>query len=127
MQNPSILDFPDEILLKIFSYINTDHLKNTVYDVCKRWRNLTDSDVLWTDYSLDINQICLGDLDSLLVKIPRFKHFKYFVAGGETDYIVVSVIEHCRFLRTFQMPIANIRPELLETMMESLMYLKDML
>jgi hypothetical protein len=59
----SINDLPDEMLLKVLSYVGPEDLCLNIAKVCKRWNVLAKDVVLWKtlsyrcDYSSDIRRI----------------------------------------------------------------------
>jgi len=72
----SINDLPDEILLKILSYVGPEDVYFNIAKVCKKWNTLAEDVVLWKtlsyncDGSSDISHIAevrytawLGGLD----------------------------------------------------------------
>ncbi|XP_046982727.1 F-box/LRR-repeat protein fbxl-1-like [Schistocerca americana] len=61
---PSIDDLPDEILIKIFSYMSFSELVDVVQKVCSRWRRLSQDLELWADKEYHIRDSSAIDSDS---------------------------------------------------------------
>jgi Leucine-rich repeat (LRR) protein len=116
-------DLPNEILLKIFSYLSIDDLSLSIRNVCTRWRMVSEDDEIW------INLIyCPGantpqeEIICMLENTPALRTFEY---SGPYN-VIEKLSECCRRLRGLQIPNIKLDATLLNLTMERLSDLCDL-
>jgi hypothetical protein len=71
MCEPSLMMFPTELLMKIFSYLNVCELSRSVAPVCKHWHRIAHSPVLWRKLCFEGARVSTQSAISLLKKSPH--------------------------------------------------------
>jgi hypothetical protein len=92
---------PDEILLKIFSYLSIEDLSLSIRDVCTNWREVSEDDKIWFNLRYCPNVYAeLGEINSMLDKMPALRQFHY---TGTFNFIQ-KLCECCRRIRVLHIP-----------------------
>lgn len=86
---------PSEVLLNIFSYLNTKELFCNVRCVCRRWRELAVAPILWKDIEAD-NSVPKEILETWIRKSSLLNSFSV-KDRNDTNIILELVI----FLKSF--------------------------
>ena len=73
-----ITALPDELLCVVFKYFSLKEIINKLGLVCRRWRRITESDILWTDVCLDEWGITHLSEDQLKTIIKHARGFRNF-------------------------------------------------
>jgi len=68
---PSIMMFPNEVLIMIFSYLNVRELSTSVAPVCKHWHLIAHSPILWRKLCFDGDRVSTEFAKNLLTKSPH--------------------------------------------------------
>jgi hypothetical protein len=92
---------PDEILLKIFSYLSIDDLSQSIRNVCTRWRTVSEDDEIWFNlrYCPDAHAK-LEDINCTLENMPALRQFLYL----GTFSFIQKLCECCRRIRVLNIP-----------------------
>jgi hypothetical protein len=70
------LVLPEEVLCKIFRYLNNNLTKNVLSEVCHEWRKIIRSDVVLSGSLLLKVSLPLHDLSRLLTEWPKLHQFE---------------------------------------------------
>jgi Leucine-rich repeat (LRR) protein len=92
---------PDEMLLKIFSYLSIDDLRLSIRNVCTRWTTVSEDYEIW--FNLRYCPNALGprqEINFMLKDMPALTQFQYF-----RDYnFLQKLSEYCRNIRVLHIP-----------------------
>jgi hypothetical protein len=119
----SLDKLPDEILLKIFSYLSTDDLVLSARNVCTRWRAVSEDDEMW--FSLTY---CPNTNDSreqiifMLENMPALRQFRYI----GTSNVIEKLCECCRRVGVLHIACTTLNVTHLQLVMERLTELRDL-
>lgn len=80
---------PDEVLLKVFSHFDTKELYCVIRAVCRRWRVLAMSPILWKEIEVK-NEVPTSTLTFWIRTSPLLKHFSV-QDRNDTDIIIEQV------------------------------------
>ena len=69
---------PDELLCVVFKYFSPKEIINKLRLVCRRWRRISESDMLWTNVCLDEWGITHFSEDQLKTSIKHARGFRNF-------------------------------------------------
>ena len=81
-----ITALPDELLCVVFKYFSLEEIINKLRLVWRRWRRISESDMLWTNVCLDEWGITQLSEDQFKTIIKHARGFRYF----SVDYIDVK-------------------------------------
>ncbi|KAF2366181.1 F-box domain [Trinorchestia longiramus] len=92
--------FPDELLLKIFQYLNTEQLGTSVLPVCRRWRDVGRDPILWKEIILKRDETnCRKSVVSLIRTCPELRVLRITESSNSSPPdvcdIVKAVATHC--------------------------------
>ena len=73
-----IIALPDELLCVVFKYFSLKEIINKLRLVCRRWRRISESDMLWTNVCLDEWGITHFSEDQLKTIIKHARGFRNF-------------------------------------------------
>jgi hypothetical protein len=93
-----IASLPDEILLHIFSYLDTDDLYYNVRLVCRKWRRTAMLSSAWKDVRAG-NDIPTHILSNWIQFSPVIKHFR-ISDRNDADVILEAVSKHSSHLES---------------------------
>jgi Leucine-rich repeat (LRR) protein len=112
---------PNEILLKIFSYLSIDDLVLCVRNVCTRWRTVSDDDEIWMPLRYSPHgSVPQEDIIRNLQNMPALRTFRY---TGICN-IIENLSEYCRRIRVLKIPHIKLKASLLKLTMERLTELR---
>lgn len=99
----ALIDMPDVVLLKIFSYLYAEDLAMTIPMIDFRWNLLSRSKVLWKDITFT-PPLHLTELDIVqhLRNMPELRSFR-LRHGKHIDLIITAIILHCKHMRCIVM------------------------
>lgn len=99
----ALIDMPDVVLLKIFSYLNAEDLAMAIPYVDFRWNELSKSRMLWKDITFTPPPH-LTELDIIqhLRNMPELRSFR-LRHGKHIDMIITAIILHCKRIRRIVM------------------------
>ncbi|XP_049842865.1 F-box/LRR-repeat protein fbxl-1-like isoform X2 [Schistocerca gregaria] len=114
---PSIDDLPDEILIKIFSYMSFSELVDVVQKVCSRWRRLSQDLELWADKEYHIRDSSAIDSDSCKGGMTDREAIQTFcdtpnlrivcMRRGATSRVFRALYNNCQKLSELQMHVTQ--------------------
>ena len=119
---------PDELIVKILSYLNTEELCRHVAPVCRRWRQIYKEPTLWRA----INFHCRPDMESLnlLWVLRKTPLLQKLVLRGRTNITPAEVAilsEMCPMLIDVDLGFCdNLNGEMINTLVENCKSLKKL-
>jgi hypothetical protein len=94
---------PDEMLLKIFSYLSIDDLTLSIRKVCIRWREVSEDYEIWNNLPYCPNaNASREEINFMLKDMPALTQFRYL---GHFNFIQ-KLSECCRNIRVLHIPIS---------------------
>jgi Leucine-rich repeat (LRR) protein len=94
-------ELPDQILLKIFSYLGVNELAFHVRNVCTRWRAISERDELWNRWCLSPEETESEEfMIGIFVHYPETRQFKYY----GTCNVIENLSQYCTKLRILHVP-----------------------
>jgi Leucine-rich repeat (LRR) protein len=110
-------EIPNEILLRIFSYLSIHDISLSVRNVCTRWRDISEDDEIWKDwvYSPD-ESTPKEEIICMLKNMPAFRKFQYF----GTCNVIETLSQYCRKVNVLIIPHIKLNATLLKLTMERL-------
>jgi hypothetical protein len=95
----ALIDMPDVVLLKIFSYLNAEDLAISIPYIDFRWNELSKSPMLWKDITFTpAPNLTESDIIQHLKNMPELRSFR-LRHGKHIDMIITAIIAHCKHIR----------------------------
>jgi hypothetical protein len=92
---------PDEILLKIFSYLSMYDISLSVRKVCTRWRDVSEDDEIWKDWCYSPRASSTKEeIIFMLKNMPALRKFQYF----GTCNVIETLSQYCRRVSVLIIP-----------------------
>jgi hypothetical protein len=108
---------PDEILLKIFSYLSIRDISLSVRNVCTRWRTLSEGDEIWKDWCYSPAETTpKEEIICMLKNMPALRKFQYF----RTCNVIETLSQYCRRVSVLIIPRIALNATLLKLTVERL-------
>jgi hypothetical protein len=113
----SLDKLPDEILLKIFSYLSIDDLVLSVRNVCTRWRAVSEDDETWNNRTYFPKASApKEEIMFMLENMPALRKFQYCGIHN----IIGKLSECCKKVRVLIIPNTKLNAILLKLTMDRL-------
>jgi hypothetical protein len=113
----SIEQLPDEILLKIFSYLSIEQISLHLSNVCARWRAVSEDDDLWKNRTYFPKANTPKEkIIFMLENMPALRKFQYYGIHN----VIEKLSECCRKISVLIIPGIKLNATLLELTMERL-------
>ena len=112
-------DLPNEILLKIFSYLNFEDLAFSIQDVSLRWRLLSQDELLWRDVVFcpdkDLTE------EQIINKIKKMPALKSFCSAQNTSPFVLQYLcKWCKKITSIDLDLHQcMEPALFESILNA--------
>jgi hypothetical protein len=114
---------PDEIHLKIFSYLSVRDISLSVRNVCTRWRTLSEDKEIWIDRCYSPYTITPEEeIVCMLKNMPALRKFKY----GGTCNVIETLSQYCRRVSVLKIPHITLNATLFKLTMERLTELSNL-
>jgi hypothetical protein len=99
----ALIDMPDVVLLKIFSYLNAEDLPMSIPHIDFRWNQLSKSPMLWKDITFTPpSHLTESDIILHLKNMPELRSFR-LRHGKYIDMVLTAIILHCKHVRRIVM------------------------
>lgn len=99
----ALIDMPDVVLLKIFSYLNAEDLAMAIPYIDFRWNELSKSPMLWKNITFTPPfHLTESDIIQHLKNMPELRSFR-LRHGKYIDMIMTAIILHCKHIRRIVM------------------------
>jgi hypothetical protein len=99
-------DLPDELLLKIFSYLNTEDLAMSVQHVNSHWKNVSQHASLWKNQTFSPEcKMSTKKIARYLMNMPALQAF--CPNGGTNTKVIDTLCKYCRDIRRLQLNYYN--------------------
>lgn len=94
----SIHCLPNELLMKILSYLHVSDVSLTVSQVCRRWNELSSDRFLWSQFVFVVEEET--SLRSVLSLLPHLPHLRFITIRWRTDTedIIDMLSTQCQYL-----------------------------
>lgn len=94
---------PNEILLKIFTYLDSEDVCLTVAEVCERWNYISRDVTLWNNLNLICsNNMCIDYIEFVIPKMPLIKSVK-LQWRTDVDLIFKLLCHSCEDIRQLEL------------------------
>jgi hypothetical protein len=114
---------PNEILLKIFSYLTVDDLCLSVRDVCIRWRRVSQANQIWKNLCFNPKRSASKEeIASRLKHMPNLRIFHYY----GTCNAIGTLSKYCTRITVLHISKIELHPIVLKVTMERLTTLRDL-
>jgi hypothetical protein len=110
-------ELPNEILLKIFSYLSMHDINLSVRNVCTRWRAVSEDDEIWKDWVYFPHASSpKEEIIFMLKNMPALRNFQYL----GTCNVIETLSQYCRRVSVLIIPNIYLNATLLKLTMGSL-------
>jgi Leucine-rich repeat (LRR) protein len=110
-------ELPDEMLLKIFSYLSMHDISLSVRNVCMRWRTLSKENEIWKDRVYSPHESTpKEEIICILKNTTELRKFQYF----GTCNVIETLTQYCRRVSVLIIPRIPLNATLLKLTMERL-------
>ena len=123
-----IQNLSDILLLKIFSYVETEDLVINGRNVCIRWRHIVDSHVFWKKIVYSPGNIQLETISKFLQNMPSLTRYHEFqeIPHDKGEAIIRLLATNCKQLRELILPNIVASPEALELLHKNVHGLEEL-
>ena len=121
-----IEDLPDELMVTIFSHLKNEELALNARNVCTRWKNIADSDVLWKNYNLESYPLATEKVIELIQNMPSLKKYSNDMEIEEREEVFLALATNCKLLKDFSVPNITVPLTSLKVLLDNLSNLESL-
>ena len=119
-------DLPDELLVMIFSHLENEELALNARNVCRRWKKLADSEVLWENYILDSYPLATKNVVELIQNMPSLKKYYNEIEIEGHEEVFHALATNSKLLKDLSVPRITLPLLSLKTLFDNLPNLESL-